>query len=138
MGVHLDTSYRRLGTATHQIGWEFNLHEFQIQEDGQKALILSSHRQRVEDFAAHQEGYVYSDCLHEFALESNSIEYTWCPLESGVTLNESCTEYPNLNETTEATAWDFLYECLHSLSDQDNSCRFLTLFQQPRKFNRQV
>ncbi|KAG9778539.1 hypothetical protein HRR83_002747 [Exophiala dermatitidis] len=109
LGVFLDSSFRRQGKITHDIGHEFNIHELDIRENGTKALFLTTDRPEREDIYSHEKGWFAHDCINEMDLATNTTDFQWCPLDHGVSLNESYHEYPDLSKLTSGSPWDFFH-----------------------------
>ncbi|EXJ87521.1 hypothetical protein A1O3_04481 [Capronia epimyces CBS 606.96] len=108
-GVFLDPSYRRQGKVAHEIGHEFNIHEFDIRDNGTKALYFTTERPEREDIYSHQKGWFAHDCINELDLTTNEANFSWCPLDHGVTLNESYHAFPDLPSLNEGAPWDFFH-----------------------------
>ncbi len=107
-GVYLDSSYQRVGTLTHNIGTIFNAHEFDLRENGTKALFIATEDPHRADVYSHKKGWFHDDCIREVDLTTNHTDFYWCPLDHGVTLNESYHKLPNFADLSAKNAWDYL------------------------------
>jgi hypothetical protein len=108
LGVYLDSSFRRKGRVTHDIGIEFNFHEFDLRNDGKTALYIFTDRPVKKDPISGKSGWVSHDCLSELDMVTNTNKFYWCPLDHGVTLNETYHQIPDMSSITEGGPWDFL------------------------------
>ncbi|KAK7888343.1 hypothetical protein LTR67_008689 [Exophiala xenobiotica] len=109
LGVYLDSSFRRKGRVTHDIGIEFNFHEFDLRNDGKTALYIFTDRPVKKDPISGKSGWVSHDCLSELDMVTNTNKFYWCPLDHGVTLNETYHQIPDMSSITEGGPWDFFH-----------------------------
>ncbi|KIW18692.1 hypothetical protein PV08_02981 [Exophiala spinifera] len=108
-GVYLDSSYRQIGRVTHNIGIEFNFHEFDIRDDGKSALLIATDRTVRQEPTTGKSGWVAHDCIKELDLTTGEDKFWWCPLDNGVQLNETYDNIPDMEGVTEGGPWDFLH-----------------------------
>lgn len=107
-GVMMDPSYRRISMFSHDIGQQFNFHEFDIRENGTKALFLTTDQPTRVEPQSNETGVFAHDCIHDAYLHKEDGNFVWCPLDNGVNFNESYHEMPDLSGLNYLSPWDFL------------------------------
>ena len=107
-GVILDASYNAMGRVPGFTGNTFNAHEFKVQDNGDKVLLIGTQYTELKGLKSNQTGWFADDCIHEIDLTKDEIEFSWCPLDHGVRPNESYHRSPELSTLTSQNTWDYL------------------------------
>jgi len=108
-GVILDSSYNAVGRMPGFTGNTFNAHEFKVQGNGDKVLLIGTQYTELKVLKTNETGWFADDCIHEIDLTKDEIEFSWCPLDHGVRPNESYHQSPELSTLTAENAWDYLH-----------------------------
>lgn len=70
---------------------------------------MSTESSEREDLVSKTKGVIVHDCIKELDFKTRATLYEWCPMDHGVTLNESLHTMPDLpTKTGWGAPWDFL------------------------------
>jgi len=104
--VIMDDTYNRTRTIPSLNGATLNFHEFEVFDEGRKALAIGFQKKRLNittDDNVVVEGRFQDDCLFELDLEHKQSPFKWCPLDNGVVPAES------FDTANSATSGEFDY-----------------------------
>jgi len=94
--VLMDDTYNKTTTIPSYHDWGANEHEFQVFDDGRKALLLT-YRFKLfnvtNSTGSVVEKKLQDNCLLEIDTASAAVDFEWCPLDRGITPDDSAGSY---------------------------------------------
>ena len=92
--VLMDDSYNKTRVIPPYNNDVTNIHEFQVFDEGRKALVFAYHRNVTfnDGKGFFGKGYI-NDCLLEIDVATGEKDFEWCALDDGISPKESVSKH---------------------------------------------